>query len=161
MAQVLANHVRVSLQLTVGPTHIPLSDLQWLLSRVSRLFELSAWAADPGLLLAPERAERQARSNRIPRLPVRYTTGIRADADPQLMRMGSAPLSMTYLMPHTLLWALIQLLRGTEGSEQVMTLSVGDATLWSLQELQEQPDRIAPVQDEFRLRLRQIAAHFT
>ena len=160
MANVLATHVRVTLQVEVGPAGLPLSDLQWLLSRLGRLFELSAWVADPGMLTDPERADTQAAGSRIPRLPVRYTTGLRPEADPQLVRVTADPSRMTYLLPHTMLWALVQLLRGAPGSDEVITLSVPDATLWSLQEMRAQPDRTKRVQDEFTLRVQQVEEHF-
>ena len=160
MANVLATHVRATLQVEVGPAGLPLSDLQWLLSRLGRLFELSAWVADPGMLTDPERGDTQAAGSRIPRLPVRYTTGLRPEADPQLVRVTADPSTMTYLLPHPTLWALVQLLRGAPGSDEVITLSAPDATLWSLQEMRPQPERTERVQEEFTLRVQQVEERF-
>lgn len=155
----LEAHIRVALRFEAVSARAPLSDLQWSLARAGRIFELAAWVADPTLLLAPERVSLQLERSSIPRLPVRYSSGIVDEADPRIVHIKPGTSGLAAYVPSTVAWALHQMLIRDEA--RGVTLTIADRLLWSLREMAEQPERVDKVMPETTYRLREIVQRLT
>lgn len=153
-------HVKATVRFGAVPGEPALSEIDWLLPRITRIFVLAAWVADPTMLHDPDRADREISARGVPRLLTARSAAFRPDSEPRLISVKPESFQMAYRLPPAMLWALCQMLEEVDATPGVITVGIADSVLWPLRELPRSPDRVAAVLPELRRRLEQIEAHF-
>lgn len=145
---------------------------------MGRFVELSAWVANPLLLINPERLEKQLPAvdslddERAGRLPTRYATGIRQEADVQVQRAESGSLDLfVSLTPEVLaalheLWEEASRVPSTvfshlpKGAKDILLIIIGDQFMRQIRGLQVNSQRRSVALPDFIARLREIMVRF-